>query len=172
MSLLPKISVCVPTYNKPDFVERLLISVLNQDYKNVEVIISDDSTNNGVKRVFEEYQARISIRYYYHQPPLKTPKNWNYALDMAQGDYVMLVHQDDWFYAPTSLSTYIKAFDSHDDIDFVFSRNTAVTEEGHEIVLQGIPSLLHTLEKRFNHLLRFNVIGPPSNTMLRKGINI
>jgi glycosyltransferase involved in cell wall biosynthesis len=172
MSLPPKISICIPAYNQAAFVERLLISILSQDYRNVEVIISDDSSNEDVKRIAEKYDDQLTLNYYHHKPALKTPANWNFPLDKASGDYYMLVHQDDWFHTTKALSTYINAFQQNPGVGFVFARNTAVTEDGYEIILQGIPSLLHTLERKYNHLLLFNVIGPPSNTMLRRDIDI
>ncbi|TXJ29081.1 MAG: glycosyltransferase family 2 protein [Chitinophagaceae bacterium] len=172
MTWNPKVSICVPAYNQPRLLERLLISIAGQDHKNIEVIISDDSTNDGVKIVAEKFMEQLEIKYYPHQPALKTPRNWNFAIDKAVGDFYMLVHQDDWFHVPYAISKFLSVFRNDQTIDFVFCRNTAITEDGQELILQGIPSLLTTLPQKYNHLIRFNVIGPPSNTMLRKGVDI
>jgi hypothetical protein len=92
-------------------------------------------------------------------------------LDKGTGEYLLLIHQDDWFHSPTALSEFVNAF-KEKNVDFVFSRNTAVDEKGNEIILQGLPSLVQTMAKKPNHLLRAQVIGPPSNTMLKRAVNI
>ena len=48
MQTNPKVSICIPTYNNAEEVERLLQSISVQEYKDYEVNISDDSTNNAI----------------------------------------------------------------------------------------------------------------------------
>jgi len=66
----PLISICVPAYKKPDYVVRLLESVLQQSYKRVEVVISDDSPDDTVKIAIEPYKSEISIVYIQNKPAL------------------------------------------------------------------------------------------------------
>ena len=49
-SHLPKVSILIPAYNRPHYLELALKSALNQTYENIEIIISDDSTNDEVKQ--------------------------------------------------------------------------------------------------------------------------
>jgi len=114
----------------------------------------------------------LDIKYYHNQPALKSPINWNNALDKATGDFYMLLHQDDWLESDKALSIFLKAFSDNPSVGFVFCKNTAIQPDGQIITLQAIPSLLKDMSKRPHHILRANVIGPPSNTMLRKGIQI
>ncbi len=167
----PLISICIPAYRKPQFVTRCLDTVLQQDYKNVEVVISDDSPGEDIKEAIAPYMHRLSIRYFHNVPALKSPRNWNYALDQAVGTLVMLLHQDDWLHAPDALSSYADAFKDK-TVDFVFCRNTAVDENGKVVVLQERKSLLKEMAQKPNHLLLSQIIGPPSNTMLRTSIPV
>ncbi|HEV7333528.1 MAG TPA: glycosyltransferase family 2 protein [Flavisolibacter sp.] len=167
----PLVSICIPAYKKPQYVVRVLDSVLKQDYKNIEIIISDDSPDEDTKHAIEPYRNQLSIRYFHNVPALKTPRNWNHALQQGEGDYLVLMHQDDWYHTTDAVSTYLEAFKTG-NADFVFCRNTAVDANGNETVLQHIPSLLKRLYKNPNHLVLAQVIGPPSNTMLRKGIDV
>jgi hypothetical protein len=82
------------------------------------------------------------------------------------------MHQDDWFETDTAIETYIKAFEANPQVDFVFCRNTAIQPDGQVLRLQAIPSLLDDMQKHPNHLVRANVIGPPSNTMLRSNVSV
>ncbi|HZG99668.1 MAG TPA: glycosyltransferase family 2 protein [Flavisolibacter sp.] len=167
----PLISICVPAYKQPQYVVRLLNSVLKQDYKKVEIIISDDSPDEDTKQAIEPFRNKLLLSYYHNQPSLKSPRNWNNALDKANGDLLVLMHQDDWYHSPGALSAYINAF-SDDTIDFVFCQNTAIDEKGNIVVLQAIPSLLKNLSRKPNRLVLAQVIGPPGNTMLRKTVDV
>lgn len=168
----PLVSICVPTYRQPAFVSRLLDSIIAQQYKHIEVILSDDSLDDSIAKVAETYTLKLPIRYYPHNPALKSPRNWNFALDRAAGDYVMLVHQDDWFHDEYAIQKYLKAFEDNPNADFVFCKNTAITPEGKAIVLQTFPWLIKTIQRDPYHLVRSDVIGPPSNVMLKKSVTV
>ena len=168
----PKISICIPVYQKPEYVIRAIQSIAKQDHKNVEIILSDDSPSSDLKLAIQPYISELDIKYYHNQPALKSPINWNNALDKATGDFYMLLHQDDWLESNKALSIFLKAFSDNPSVGFVFCKNTAIQPDGQIITLQAIPSLLKDMSKRPHHILRANVIGPPSNTMLRKEIAI
>ena len=168
----PLISICIPAYKQPEFVVRAIQSVQKQSYKHVEIIISDDSPNEDIKIAIQSYISELNIKYYHNNPALKSPKNWNNAINKASGDYYMLLHQDDWLNSPDCLATYIAAFKQHSNAQFVFCKNTAIQPDGTKLTLQYLTSLLKDMHKRPNHILRANVIGPPSNTMLKKGVGV
>ncbi len=166
----PLISICIPAYKKPEFVVRCIQSIQKQSHKNVEIIISDDSPTQDIKIAIQPYISELNVKYYHNVPALKSPKNWNNALGKATGDFYMLMHQDDWFEQAQSLSIYVKAFAQNPAASFVFCKNTAVQPDGNTITLQAIQSLLKNMLHKPYHLVRANVIGPPSNTMLRKAV--
>jgi hypothetical protein len=82
------------------------------------------------------------------------------------------MHQDDWFHSADALQIYLDTFLNNKEIDFVFCRNTAIQPDGEIITLQAIPSLLKEMSQKPNHILRANVIGPPSNVMLKAGTDV
>jgi len=168
----PLISICIPAYKKPEFVIRAIQSVQKQSYKNVEIVISDDSPNEDIKIAIQSYISELNIKYYHNQPALKSPKNWNNAIELSTGDYFMLLHQDDWLASEHCLETFIDAFKSNPKVQFVFCKNTAIQPDGSQLNLQHIKSLLKDMSDRPNHILRANVIGPPSNTMLKRGVEV
>lgn len=168
----PLISICIPAYKQTDFVIRAIQSVQKQSYKQVEIIISDDSPNEDIKIAIQSYIFELPIKYYHNSPSLKSPKNWNNAIKHATGDYFMLLHQDDWLDSVDCLATYIAAFNAQPNAQFVFCKNTAIQPDGTQLTLQYLTSLLKDMRKRPNHILRANVIGPPSNTMLKKGVGV
>lgn len=165
----PLISICIPVYNQPDLLVRCLKSIVRQNYKYIEVIISDDSPGKDIEEVLAPFLKKLSIRYFFNQPALKSPENWNYAIEKANGDLILVLHQDDWLHATDALSTYGRAFQDP-SISLAFCRNTAVTKHGEIVTLQKKRNLVRQLNKKPMHLLFSQVIGTPSNLMFRSSI--
>jgi glycosyltransferase involved in cell wall biosynthesis len=152
-------------------VVRCLESISKQDYKHVEVVISDDSPDEDIKEAIAPYTNQLSVQYFHNQPSLRSPRNWNAALDKGKGDYLLLLHQDDWLEDTQALTLFVEAL-KDESIDFVFCQNTAIDEEGKKTILQARPYLLEEMSRKPNHLLLAQVIGPPSNTMLRRKVDV
>ena len=155
----PLISICIPAYKKPQFVVRCLESILQQTYKHVEVIISDDSPDEDIKLAIQPYINQLPVFYYHNQPALKSPLNWNNALNLSTGEYVLLLHQDDWFHDENALKLFLDEFEKDPKTDFVFCQNTAMNEKDEKIILQARPQLLTQLTQKPNHLLLAQVMG-------------
>ena len=101
------ISICIPTYNSGDKLDRLLDSVKIQTFTDYEIIISDDSRNNGVKESIENKYSDLDIKYYHNKEALGTPDNWNNAVSLAAGQWIKLMHHDDWFFDENSLQKFV-----------------------------------------------------------------
>ncbi len=165
----PLVSICIPSYKKPDYVLRCLTSINNQDYKNIEIIISDDSPNEDIKQVTDQF-PRLLIKYKHNVPALKSPKNWNAALDNASGELIILLHQDDWLSTSNAITRFVQSF-LDKNIDFVFCKNIGENTEGKVIPFQD-KEVIPNLMERPNYLVMRCVIGPPSNVMFRKTVTV
>lgn len=93
------ISVIIPTYNRSDKIERAIISVLNQSYKNIELIVIDDNANNKeermkTKNVVEKYK---NIKYIENTENMGGALTRNIGINNAQGDYIAFLDDDDEF---------------------------------------------------------------------------
>ena len=58
---LEKISIVMPSYNKADFIERSILSVLNQNYPNIELIIIDGGSTDGTVEIIKKYEQHIGV---------------------------------------------------------------------------------------------------------------
>lgn len=167
-----RVSICIPTYLHADLFERCLQSIVVQNFENIEVIVSDDSPNDSIKMVVEKFKAKLNLQYWQNRPSLGSPANWNHALDKASGELLMLLHQDDWLAKSNSLSHYVHEFDNNPDTSVVFGRHIVIDriaeQLGKEITSEYFKLYL---EKPVLLFLR-NVIGPPSNVMLRRSISV
>ncbi len=155
-----KVSICVPTYNSPVTLERLLKSVFDQTFTDYEVIISDDSSNDEVAQVIKRFPDP-RLAYYHNDPPLGTPENWNNAVRHATGDIIKIMHHDDWFVSPDALWIFLDAMRSS-QADFVFCQ--CVGEGANHPTEMRTKKYLSYLPL----LLTGNVIGAPSVTMYRR----
>jgi len=59
----PLVSIIIPTYNRPIYLQRAIGSTLNQTYKNIEVIIIDDNSSQDILSIVNEFQDN-RIKYY------------------------------------------------------------------------------------------------------------
>ncbi|MDB8566201.1 glycosyltransferase family 2 protein [Turicibacter sanguinis] len=95
---IPLVSILIPTYNRAVFFQQALESVLSQTYKNIEVIVCDNSENDETKNLVEAYQKVHShIRYYKNETNLKYIGNMRRCLELASGEYINFLMDDDLF---------------------------------------------------------------------------
>ena len=87
-------SIVIPAYNQLSLLQRALNSVLCQKEADYEVIISDDSSDDKIERFIQQLN-NLDIHYYRHQRGVGAADNWNYGLQMATGQYMILMHHDE-----------------------------------------------------------------------------
>ncbi|WP_169749169.1 glycosyltransferase family 2 protein [Flavihumibacter petaseus] len=166
----PYISICIPAFQRAGYLTRLLESIAIQDYRHFEVVISDDSRDDTVAALAAEWSAKFPVRYLRNQPSLGTPSNWNAAIGNASGDWIKLMHDDDWFSRPDALRIFAEATSQGNH--FIFSDYINRFEKAGDHI-EKVP-LTGTWKKRIlaepMTLLAYNVIGPPSVTMVHRSI--
>ena len=98
---IPNLSICVPTFNRPELLKRALESIVHQDVTKsgaIEIIISDNSltceSEKVVNNVLSLYQGKW--RYIYNKKNLGMVENWNNAVRHATGKYILILHDDDF----------------------------------------------------------------------------
>jgi glycosyltransferase involved in cell wall biosynthesis len=90
------VSVCLPTYNGSEYLHEAINSVLAQTYQNIEIVIVDDnSTDNTVELVRDITKGIPSVRIYQNLVRQGLGGNWNRCLELATGDWIKFVFQDD-----------------------------------------------------------------------------
>lgn len=127
----PLVSVLIPAYNQPKFFKEALDSILNQTYKNIEIVIGDDSTNEDIKNLMKPYLKKYSnIKYNYHEgKSYGGARNMLSLLNDCSGEYVNYLLHDDLFY-PEKLSRMMDYYvrDLENTIGIVTSARNLVDE--------------------------------------------
>lgn len=92
----PLISVIVPIYNVEKYLEKCLDSIVNQDYKNLEILLIDDGSTDSSGRIADNYAVDDSRIKVIHKPNGGLSDARNYGLKIMTGDYVTFIDSDDY----------------------------------------------------------------------------
>ncbi|UPK49059.1 glycosyltransferase family 2 protein [Bacillus sp. H8-1] len=97
-----RVSVIIPTFNRPVLLNRAINSVLNQTYKNVEVIVVDDNNPGTIGRleteeVMQEYSNNCKVRYIKHSTNKNGAAARNTGIENSSGEIICFLDDDDYF---------------------------------------------------------------------------
>ncbi len=93
-NIYPLVSVIIPIYNVEEYVEECIQSVLNQTYKNIEVILVDDGSTDGSGEICNTYSdERITV---IHQENKGLAEARNVGIAAANGEYIYFIDSDDY----------------------------------------------------------------------------
>lgn len=112
----PLISVIVLTYKKFDYFEKCIESVLNQTYKKIELIISDDGSDNFDLEYIKSYIDQnkksniINVNVIHHNKNIGTVKNYNNAIKVSKGKYIIGLAMDDCLYNSGVINSIVEFF--------------------------------------------------------------
>ena len=165
------ISICIPAYKNVAFLERLLKSVSEQTFTDYEIIITDDSPDQGVKNLVNTLNFRQPVRYVRNNPALGTPENWNESIRQARGEWIKMMHNDDWFVSSGSLEKFYQAVKQNPRCSFFFSAFQNVIEgTGQKEIVRCNAFDLFFLKISPLHLFRRVYVGNPSCTLVKKDV--
>ena len=173
---MAKVSICIPAYKNPVGVCRLLESVRIQDYRDFEVIVTDDSPDDSVeKAVRAATDAGVpGISYFRNRERKGATGNWNEAVRHAQGEYIKIMHHDDWFTDETCLGRFVSMLEEHPEADLAFcgTRQVTLTKDGKRTGEQFdrtiTPEHMRMIKEDWRSLYIGDYIGAPSATIYRK----
>lgn len=92
MAKEPKISICIPTYNRSDLLRKTLISVSRQTIKPYEVIVADNCSEDDTEDVAKSFPG---VMYYRNERNLGLAGNSNRCIRLAKSEFVTILHSDD-----------------------------------------------------------------------------
>ena len=90
------VSILVPVYNSEKYLRQCLDSIVNQTYKDLQVVIVDDGSKDNSLSICREYADKYEFIEVYHQGNAGVASARNALLDKARGDYTIFIDSDDW----------------------------------------------------------------------------
>lgn len=124
----PKITIGIPVYNGEEFLHDRINSVLEQTFKDFEIIISDNASSDSTQSICKEYVKKDSrIRYIHQEKNIGMLPNFYFLLQKAKTDYFVWAAVDDSWH-PTFLEKNIKILDMNENMVGSISKLTSYNE--------------------------------------------
>ena len=121
-----QIDVLMATYNGEKYLKEQIESILNQTYKNIRLVISDDCSKDGTINILKQYENDERIEVHYHEKNQGYIKNFEYLLKQVKNNIYMLSDQDDVWMPEKITKSYEKLIKN--DADMVFADLEVVDE--------------------------------------------
>lgn len=123
----PLVSIVTPSYNQAAYIEQTLLSVLNQDYPNIEYIVIDGGSTDGSRSIIERYADRLS--YWVSEPDRGHPHAVNKGFRQATGEILAFLNSDDLYMAGT-VRQAVNALQDHPEAGMVYGDGYLIDSEG------------------------------------------
>lgn len=126
----PAVSIIVPNYNHEKHLPKRLDTIFNQTFGDFEVLLLDDASTDGSKKILEAYVNHPKVSYFLVNPENSgsTFHQWNKGIRLAVGDYVWIAESDD-FSDEKFLETLMDFFEREKSVDLVFCASWYVDEK-------------------------------------------
>jgi len=108
-----KLTIFIMAYNRPEYLKAALDSVLNQTYKNIEVVVSDNSTDDRVEKLINENYQKL--RYIRRRPSLDVLSHHNVLIEESDSEFATYFHDDDVM-CPQYAEKMLEIFSNNKDI--------------------------------------------------------
>lgn len=123
-----KVSVIIPTFDREEYLEQAIGSVINQSYRNFEILVIDDgSLNNYAEAICNKYKNCIYV--YKENGGLSSARN--YGIKNAKGAYIAFLDDDD-YWRSDKLEKQVAILENNNEVDCVHSSASIVSEHGIE----------------------------------------
>lgn len=160
---MPTVSIGLPVYNGEEFLRQALDSILDQTFRDIEVLVYDNASTDGTEQICREYAARDSrITYRRHKTNLGAGPNYNLTFLDSSGKYFKWAAHDD-IMAPTFIERCVEVLEAHPDIVIVFPAMVDIDEEGNRLperyrshIPRGERGASPTTHLRFKNLIRLD----------------
>lgn len=131
----PKVTIITACRNAVETIEQTILSVIDQDYSNIEYIIVDAESDDGTADVIRKYQRDVAL--WIREPDKGIADAWNKGIRRASGDIVGIINGDD-FYTPGAVKRAVALLEEQQDVAFVYGDlNHVDLLNGYECLVKG-----------------------------------
>lgn len=124
----PLVTVVIPTFNRPNYLELALRSAISQSYRNLEILVRDNASDPSTGELLRSFQDE-RVRYLRHPENIGMTRNVVGGFRDAKGKYVTHLHDDD-LWAPDFVQKMVAALEAHPDAILAFSDHYLMNEKG------------------------------------------
>jgi glycosyltransferase involved in cell wall biosynthesis len=120
------VSICIPTYNRKEYLKETMESILNQTYKDYEIVIVDDGSTDGTEEMIKKLGIPVT---YFWQPNSGDASARNKLIELARGKYISFIDSDDLL-LPDAIERMVKVIDAHSEDVIVYGSYYRIDENG------------------------------------------
>lgn len=121
MDTKPLISIIVPVYNVKEYLDKCIYSIINQTYRNIEIILIDDGSTDGSSDICKKYLGIDDRIIYLYKENGGQASARNMGLDICRGEYIGFVDSDDWILP--NMYERLMGVMQENDVDIVMCNN-------------------------------------------------
>ena len=163
----PLISVIITTFNRKTLLKKAIESVINQTYKNLEIIIADNHSTDGTEDLCNEFTKKDArIKYFRHKKNLGMTINTNFAHTKTTGEYLHVLCDDDWLDLDFIEICY-NEFKKHPNYSFI-SPTVWLYNENNEIILKA--PIVRLDNYNISHRVKNYIIADKLGYMITNGL--
>ena len=123
---MPKVSICIPTYNRKHYLKETLDSVFAQTYRDYEVVVIDDGSTDGTEQMLKE--CNYPVRYHWWENRGE-PAARNKLAELAQGEYLTFLDSDDLLF-PYAVEELVNTVESGGPQIVAYGSYVSIDENG------------------------------------------
>ena len=169
-----RVSIMIPTYNRPQYFEQTLRSALAQTYADVEILVCDNSTSDDTEQLMQKYLGDHRVYYQRNRHAKCKADNFAPFEQLAKGKYLQWLMDDDLL-EPDKLTKMVLTLQRNPEVTLVASQRRWIDEKGREIEwekpfhIDGDYAVFNGKEMARSMLLNYiNPLGEPSATLFRR----
>lgn len=159
---MPFFSIIVPAYNSEKYIEKTLLSLYNQSYRDYEIIVVDDGSTDNTDKIINKFRSSLTYIKQSNQGPAAAR---NAGVEIANGRYIVSFDSDDLLF-PSALEVYSRVIKQFNEPPFIFSKMHYFTFDSE------IPEnhSFKTIEciKHLNFFKKQNTVGISNSNMIIK----
>jgi glycosyltransferase involved in cell wall biosynthesis len=164
MTFQPRVTIVTPSYNQASFLEQTMLSVLGQDYPDLEYMVVDGASSDGSVDIIRKYAAAgdagRKLAWWVSERDHGQAEAINKGLARATGDIVAWLNSDD-VYQPGAIQAAVDAFQQHPQAGLVFGDVLSIDGDNRVI------NLMHFGDYGLDDLVTFHIISQPGVFMRR-----
>jgi len=161
------VTVIIPAYNRVNYIEQAIKSVLGQTYKNVELIVVDDGSTDGTYNVLENYHDQLILLTHDKRENKGQSASINLGLKQAKGEFIAILDSDD-YWELNKLEVQVAYLNKNPSIGLLYTNGYGVNESGEIIYPYHKDNHIETNDP--NRVLVDCYLALPVNSLVRKKI--
>ncbi len=164
---LPVVSVILTVYKRTEFLDEAIRSVLNQTFREFELIVTDDAPSEAAAQICSEHASDGRVRYRRNDRTLGAPLNVAAALREARGNYITILNDDDLLF-PQMLEQLLHPLEQNPNLVLSFGNHTVINQDGEHLQFESA----HFMRQKGREGLLPGIINKPLDFVVRGGLMV